>query len=605
MTDLPLIKTILPSFVLLSCFIVGCQSPDPRPQGFKVLGSKTPDRYNDYPIPQGFVEKLPEKLHTEKLRCTIPEKRRGYVVFAKSYLDLVYPGTQPLRSEVTEEISLFSAKGEYEPVTFSVNAWRNLVNLRAVAGPLKKDGVVIPTQCIDLRSVRCVPRRVWREESYIIKPTMLEKRESVNVKRGQSQRFWMTVWTPKGQEPGIYTGTVIIQADGVKSFTLKIKHEVMDLELEPSNIPQGMYYWGIDRLDENQEALSDEMLYKDMINMKEHGMNTMMLLIPPAVKVQVDASGELSYDMSPLRGLRDAVLAAGFGSVIHNTTLESIYFDPTHKEGGKMASAYVKALEEDSWPEVIYSYGDKTDANPDQCADAIEKLAEFKGMRPDLRIFTTIAFPENSEVFEPYTDIRPFAGYAGKVVREKTRKAGREFWIYSGASGYGVDARGDRFWRGIWAKTLDLDGALDWAYNSTGVPTQPFNDLIPERYRDNFTCWVFPGDDGPIPTPGWEGLREGIEDWRYICRLEKLIEQAKQATGNPRLPMLAMISRIMLDTVLNDVDNKPIAHQKETVVNRERDEPPFDDPIYYDNFRHQMAGYILLLEKALADRAAR
>jgi hypothetical protein len=604
MTDLAPIKTILPSLVLLSCFIVGCQSTDPTPLGFQVLGSKTPDRYNEYPVPEGFVEKLPEKLNTEKLRCTIPEKRRGYVVFARNYLDLVYPGTQPLRSEVTEEISLFSAKGEYEPVTFSVNAWRNLENLRAVAGPLTKDGVVIPTQCIDLRSVRCVPRRVWRENSYIVKPTMLEKRESVNVKRGRSQRFWMTVWTPKGQEPGIYTGTVTIQADGVKSFTLKVKHEVMDLELEPSNIPQGMYYFAIDRVAEGMPPLPDETLYKDMINMKEHGMNTLMLLVPPEVPLQTDDDGTLSYDMTPLRGVRDAVLAAEFCSVIHNTTIDCIYWNPKEKDGEKLVGLYVEALEKEGWPEVIYSYGDETDAHPGRVNVAIKRHKHFKRIRPDLRTSMTIAFPENSEMFDPHLDIRLFSGYAGKVAREKTREAGREFWIYSGASGYGMDARGDRFWRGIWAKTLELEGALDWAYISTGVPAQPFNDLILERHRDNFTCWVFPGDDGPIPTPGWEGLREGIEDWRYICRLEKLIEKATEASGNPQLPILAMATRMMLETVLNDVDNKPIAHKKETVVNRERDEPPFDDPAFYDKFRRQMAGYILLLEKALAEGIA-
>lgn len=36
---------------------------------------------------------------------------------------------------------------------------------------------------------------------------------------------------------------------------------------------------------------------------------------------------------------------------------------------------------------------------------------------------------------------------------------------------------------------------------------------------------VFAGEDGPIDTEGWEGARDGIEDARYLARLEHLCEQ--------------------------------------------------------------------------------
>ncbi len=579
--------------------MAGCQPPDRTPPGFRVLGTKTPDRYHDDPAAAGFAEKQPDDLQAKDLAYTIPEKRRGYVVFAKDYLDPVYPGTQPRRSEVTDEVSLFSAQAEYEPVTFSVNAWRNLENLRAAAGPLTHSGAVIPVVCIDLRSVRCVPRRVGQERSYIVKPTLLEKRDSVNVKRGQSQRFWMTVWTPPGQEPGIYTGAVTITAAGVKSFTLTVKHEVLDLQLAPSSIPQGMYYWAVDPGDESFAALPDERLYQDMINMSAHGMNTLMLLVPPEAKLQADASGRWHCDVSDLRGVRDAVLAAGFDSVIHHTPLNRIYGNSAEKDGDKRVGAYVAALEKDGWPEVIYSSGDQSHTDSVRAVEVNERLAHFKRMRPNLRTLTPIDCPEHSEAFEPHADIRLFSGYVGPVAREKTRQAGREFWIYSGPSGSGADPREDRFRRGIWAKTLDVNGALDWAYISWRTAEQPFNDLIAEMNQHNSTCWVFPGNDGPLPTPSWEGLREGIEDWRYITRLEQLIDRAKGVIGKPEVAVLALAARKSLDQVLLDVDNRPITHKKETAVNREQDEPPFDDPLFYSRFRRLMVGYILLLEEKM------
>jgi hypothetical protein len=43
---------------------------------------------------------------------------------------------------------------------------------------------------------------------------------------------------------------------------------------------------------------------------------------------------------------------------------------------------------------------------------------------------------------------------------------------------------------------------------------------------------TYPGKDGSVSTPVWESIREGINDYRYICLLEKLISAAK-ANGNP------------------------------------------------------------------------
>jgi len=55
--------------------------------------------------------------------------------------------------------------------------------------------------------------------------------------------------------------------------------------------------------------------------------------------------------------------------------------------------------------------------------------------------------------------------------------------------------------------------------NSRG---NPFEDLDSE-YSDYFI--FFPHVDGPLPTPNWEALREGIDDIRYVYQLEKLCRE--------------------------------------------------------------------------------
>ena len=44
---------------------------------------------------------------------------------------------------------------------------------------------------------------------------------------------------------------------------------------------------------------------------------------------------------------------------------------------------------------------------------------------------------------------------------------------------------------------------------------------------------AYPGSDGPIPTPLWETIREGINDYKYIYQLKMRIRAGK-AAGNPK-----------------------------------------------------------------------
>jgi hypothetical protein len=44
---------------------------------------------------------------------------------------------------------------------------------------------------------------------------------------------------------------------------------------------------------------------------------------------------------------------------------------------------------------------------------------------------------------------------------------------------------------------------------------------------------AYPGVKGPVPTPTWEVIRDGINDYKYIFQLEKLISSAKER-GRPK-----------------------------------------------------------------------
>ena len=80
-----------------------------------------------------------------------------------------------------------------------------------------------------------------------------------------------------------------------------------------------------------------------------------------------------------------------------------------------------------------------------------------------------------------------------------------------------------RYIYGYYTWRHDLDGMSSWGPGTTqNSRGDPFEDLD-SPYSDWFIFFPHPG--GPLPTPNWEALREGIDDIRFIYQLEKLCSQ--------------------------------------------------------------------------------
>jgi Domain of unknown function (DUF4091) len=110
----------------------------------------------------------------------------------------------------------------------------------------------------------------------------------------------------------------------------------------------------------------------------------------------------------------------------------------------------------------------------------------------------------------------------------RLRNMGKEWWIYPNEALSGLNLCYTRYVFGFGAWRWGVQGVVPWTYQmSQGSNGNPFTVLDgPE------IMVTYPGKDGPISTPIWESIREGINDYRYICLLEKLITAAKE-NGNP------------------------------------------------------------------------
>ena len=191
--------TVLFSITLLAGQPVQLQIP----LGFSILGSTIPIGA-DLTIPDGFSELEPETNLV--LPHLMQEQRdKGYVTFVKNYLEPVYPVTRPLPGEISNQVFVFSSLDEYEIVTFSIHALRDISNVEVVLDDLSDlSGNVFQAYNVDIRAVRCLPRRVWKENFYMNYPTLLEKPQRIDIERRFTQRFWITTFVPKNTSPGLF-----------------------------------------------------------------------------------------------------------------------------------------------------------------------------------------------------------------------------------------------------------------------------------------------------------------------------------------------------------------------------------------------------------------
>lgn len=86
----------------------------------------------------------------------------------------------------------------------------------------------------------------------------------------------------------------------------------------------------------------------------------------------------------------------------------------------------------------------------------------------------------------------------------------------------------NRYYAGLYTWGLELHGNVPYAYHH-GEDGQPHPVYLPGEKRpsrEQVMGFILPGPDGPIPGVGYEGRREGIDDYRYLQLLEARIAAA-------------------------------------------------------------------------------
>lgn len=467
------------------------------------------------------------------------QKSKGYVVFVRNYLDLVYPTSIPKKDELKTELVSFATPGEFEPMTFSIRTLREIKGLKVIVSDLiNAKGQHIKKKNIDVRVVHCLNKILEHSTPCILSiPAYLSLFDTIDIPPDIATRFWLTIKIPPDQPAGIYQGNINIVTSEAEPTTLNIRLQVLPFKLlEPKDIAWGVYYI--------VQSKSASQIIRELKDMREHGMTSVGLYSGPGKLFGERLGNYVSYNKEkvslnlPDGSSRDswfiwfvkAYKELGFSEpictidepakfyVLSKYPLESDNFAVLYKS---VMKAITSEATRRGWPEIIWELVDE--------AQTDEQIAETKRLA---KLHNEIKIPALITGWgRLMSEVGPYANYLnynGRLPNEEeilyAHQNGKNVWYYNNDES-GCQPEIMRYGAGFLLWKSKIDGMFNWEY---GVANGSAYDDLDGR---DFIASYYPpeGHRTGGPTPGWEGFREGVDDYKYLFTLSEVIKQARNS----------------------------------------------------------------------------
>jgi hypothetical protein len=496
------------------------------------------------------------------------DRARGYMLYSRHWMDVVFPTSLPRPAETPPQLRAFATPGEYEPMTVSVYALRELKDARVSVSDLESDrGMIASSQC-RVYPVRSLNKRVTYSSNRFIRdmPVLLERRERVNITSETSRRFWIDVRVPDSTPAGVYTGTATFAADGTTPAEIPVKLRVLPFKLLPADdMIFGEYYRG-PRMARTEEGKRAE-LVSDLRDMRDHGMTSVGLcmgvptkqatLTEQGVTLNLDGTSLFELFMDTYRdlGFTAPIVILSDSGQAFAAQLELALMTPEYSRAYR---AFWTAVQEEcrrrEWAELIVQPVDepgwKADSEKQRNVDLLKLLKQIPGMRTEQDGPGDGYFHAQAG---PYADIWNYNGAVGKP--EQVAEAvenGHLIMVYNcDVEAYRPEVQ--RYMAGFFQKRAGIHGCYNWAYMS--FSGSPYNDL---DYKTGTWMHVYPEWEDEVggPSIGWQGYREGIDDFSYMNTFRVQASRA-DAGGNADARAAAARGRAALKSFLDDIDYSP------------------------------------------------
>jgi hypothetical protein len=487
------------------------------------------------------LEEIPVNEELEEVKPTIHDKSVGYMIFSRSPLEYVFPGSKPKKSEIIEHFMIRVVRNEFEPITFSLYPLQNLGTVTISVTDLKSAKEIISKNKIRVACVEMVQETIGLPEGrFLDLPTLIRPGNQVKVERGKCQRFWLTIRIDDNVLPGVYKGRIMISPQHGLETSLPLEITVSPISLE--DIP-GIDYFMLMTYEFTELTMpwrkeEKEKIYKSACNIlkdyQEHGMTTLCLHSPFVLITKEDGTPNLEDIFAALRAAKEM----GFKSRIIWYMGHLIQTSKPKHPGNIMSfdkgihlsrlkyivetvSQYTK---EHGCPEVIFL---PIDEPGDSYQDFQHKR---QAVTPVLLKVIKDSGAQNMLTNGNYKQFRPVdylcSGKMNKEDLDKAHKSGSVYWLYNNdVTTKCLNPAYARYIYGYYTWMNNIDGMSSWTFQNTqnarGLPRGtdgPGNDIY----------LAYPDANGPIATLKWEAIREGIDDHKLLYQLVKRIKKLEE-----------------------------------------------------------------------------
>ena len=330
----------------------------------------------------------------------------------------------------------------------------------------------------------------YRDKSYSV-PFDIQPENIAEVSKGKNTVFWLTLRIPPMMPAGEYPISIALNMSRTV-HCIDVTLDVQPLHLPHADIAFGMFY-NTSRFPKNRRHWDYELEYFE--DMAEHGHTSAFV-----GAVNPDPDWEMLWEQVTWRE-KTGLLHKDIPFILNG-------YSPIEGETwGQIGERIRRAWLQFEWPEPII-FG------PDEVGPGLEQDMPDAALRQYVQNIATMKRGRWKKYGDHFDNWMLVAGTFQQdlIIKAKRKKA--KLWAYT-CNRCGNNPTFDRFYAGIYTWAYNLSGNFMWAYCD---PEQGFS-------------YVVAGEEGPIPTVGWESRREGILDYRILSTLSKLAQESDNSAS--------------------------------------------------------------------------
>jgi hypothetical protein len=461
-------------------------------------------------------------------------------------------------------LTIKASPGEYEPATFTVKANSVVTNMTVTASNLTSGANTISSSNLDIKVIkvwwqagnssvrsgvdtrRLVPELLLNNDDLVtigadtndnyltVTSTAIKISSSagiggwgnepstddfpvqdsatfqpVDIASGQQKQFWITAYVPSGTAGGTYTGTITLAAGGTTLKTLNVNLTVYPITLSAPTIENTVFMpENISSITQNYEVATGTLgrtrtrtqYAADLANLYKHGITNPTF------------SSDWSYFN---QSLFETMLSLRTAAGMSNANLYYIGLTPN----ADVALNNTQRAQAETWKNVAAQYGTSQlyAYGPDE--------TDMTNLRTSIDTFhassTKIANAQNATQARNIYDKLDIVvlDLMDTSIANTTHSYGNKIYAYGSPQAGDEEPLTYRINYGLRLWQYGYDGGFNYAYMA------PFNNIWNDfdngTYREQ--SFVYPTANGMIDTVQWEGMREAVDDLKYLATLQSLI----------------------------------------------------------------------------------